>query len=57
MTEEEKLKFLKKMGYSGSDLRVVDANDSSDKPKKEKKDNHVDKNELLELNRIFNPEK
>ena len=52
MNEEEKKAFLKQMGYSGSALRTETI---VPKPTKEKVDNVVDKNELLGLNRIFNP--
>ena len=53
MTDEEKIKFLKKMGYSGSLIQQK----SIVPPPKEKVDrskNLVDKSELLNLNRIFN---
>lgn len=57
MTDEEKIKFLKKMGYSGSCLQknsiVPIPKPEKDADKKMPK-NHVDKSELLNLHRMFN---
>lgn len=55
MTDEEKKKFLKKMGFSGNLAKPT----PKDPPKSKKSDqempkNHVDKAELMDLHRIFN---
>jgi len=60
MTKDEKIAFLKRMGYSGSCVCSEDGKEKAEKEKlevKKKKSNLVDKDELLNLNRIFNPEK
>ena len=56
MTEDEKKAFLKRMGYSGSCLHN-DVASPQRKEKEKRKDNLVDKEELLKLNRLFNQKK
>lgn len=55
MTEVEKKKFLKTMGYSGSCMHKTVENPKA--VEKKKVDNHVDKSELLALHKIFNQPK
>lgn len=50
MNEDEKKAFLKKMGMSGSIL----THESLNTKKKEKKDNRIDRSELMYLARKFN---
>ena len=68
MNEQEKMKFLKSMGYGGTALRnamgraepiheQINAEPKEQKELKEKKERKnlfVDKSELLNLHRIFN---
>lgn len=80
MTEDEKMKFLKKMGYSGGLVAValgketresyrqtlfskydktpkdcVSTTKETSSVKPEKKDNRIDKGDLLFVHRLLNP--
>lgn len=66
MNEQEKLKFLRSMGYGGSALhsalgrvepmhgQQIKAEQKEPKEKKERTNLFVDKSELLNLHRLFN---
>jgi len=61
MTEEEKKAFLKKMYNGGGSAMKVVLGESDPRQTKNVKakrtDLEVDKNELLAINKIFNPKK
>jgi hypothetical protein len=59
MNEKDKIAFLRKMGYGGSSLRMAmgykDKAVNKDRRPETLMKNHVDKEELLNLKRLFNP--